>query len=309
MINVLLGILIGAFLPIQTTINGRLKVAIESPFKASQISALVTLFVLLVILGVNGEGYYIPLGMMVHDAPWWIWTGGVLGATVIMGGITVFVKLGAVQSAILPVAGQILMGIIIDQFALFEAPQQSMTIARIVGAALVFVGVLIITKARFDVPGDDGSKPKSILIYQIIGVAIGVANAMQTAINAHMKLFTGSPLKATLVNNVICNIAITVISLAVIMAGAEKSKRVKIQKPWWMWTGGIFGMGIVAGNVIMALRVGPGYAILILLIGTTIGGVLIDHFGLFEAPQKKITKQKFIGIILMLIGCALFRLL
>lgn len=76
-----------------------------------------------------------------------------------------------------------------------------------------------------------------------------------------------------------------------------------------MWIGGILGMIAVVGNIFIALRAGTGYAVILLLMGTAVGGVLIDHFGLFEAPKKKITPKKLFGIILMLTGTAFFRLL
>lgn len=75
-----------------------------------------------------------------------------------------------------------------------------------------------------------------------------------------------------------------------------------------MWTGGLFGSLYVLANVNMSRIVGTGMTVIILLSGTTLGGVLIDHFGLLEAPKKPINLQKILGLIIMLTGAAAIKL-
>lgn len=304
--NIVFGIALGSILPIQTTINGRLKKATGSPFRASQISAAITFLVLVLVLVFTGEGFRIPIHEMMRQ-PVWIWMGGICGAVILIGSITVFLRLGAVQAAILPVAGQILMGMIIDSFGLFHSEKNELTLLRVIGAVLVFTGLIIITRAKFE---SGGAKTDSTLLpYQILGIFIGMANATQIAVNAYLKIIVGSALKATLVNNVICNLVVQTVCFLVTGLGISHAHKPESFRPWWMWIGGILGMVAVVGNIFIALRAGTGYAVILLLMGTAVGGVLIDHFGLFEAPKKKITPKKLFGIILMLTGTAFFRLL
>ena len=49
--------------------------------------------------------------------------------------------------------------------------------------------------------------------------------------------------------------------------------------------------------------------IIILLIGSTTGGILIDHFGMFESPEKPINIQKILGVVIMVFGAAAIKLL
>lgn len=53
-----------------------------------------------------------------------------------------------------------------------------------------------------------------------------------------------------------------------------------------MWIGGVFGGIYVLANVELAEIFGTGLAVIIILIGLTTGGILVDHFGLFESPKK-----------------------
>ena len=57
-------------------------------------------------------------------------------------------KLGGVQTVVLPVLGQILMGLTIDNFGLFYSQQTSLTAFRIAGAVLVLLGVVLVSTAK-----------------------------------------------------------------------------------------------------------------------------------------------------------------
>ena len=48
--------------------------------------------------------------------------------------------------------------------------------------------------------------------------------------------------------------------------------------------------------------------VIILLVGATAGGAVIDHFGLLGAAQKSLTVRKVVGILGMLAGAAAIKL-
>ncbi|MBD5654315.1 MAG: DMT family transporter, partial [Candidatus Eremiobacteraeota bacterium] len=79
-------------------------------------------------------------------APWWAWTGGLLGAYFIFSTIVVVPRLGAAFAFALIVAGQMAASIAIDQFGLFGLPQTTASPARLAGAALLVAGVLLVRK-------------------------------------------------------------------------------------------------------------------------------------------------------------------
>lgn len=118
MLTILIGLIIGIGLPMQTSINSRLKVSVGSPFVASLISfSLGTLFLALITLLID-KSLLFPLNLFGKE-PFWLWIGGLLGVIYLTSNILLFPKLGSVQTVIMPILGQIIMGLIIDNFGLF----------------------------------------------------------------------------------------------------------------------------------------------------------------------------------------------
>ena len=60
--------------------------------------------------------------------------------------------------------------------------------------------------------------------------------------------------------------------------------------------------------VAISATLGTGMTVIILLVGATAGGAVIDHFGLLGAAQKSLTVRKVVGILGMLAGAAAIKL-
>ncbi len=147
MLAILVGLAIGIGLPMQTSINSRLRNSVGSPFGASLISfAVGTLFLaIMTLIDVHTLGFSTTL---FTSQPVWIWLGGLLGVVYLTGNILLFPKLGSVQTVIMPVLGQILAGLLIDNFGWFDSPQSTLTMTRFLGAILVLAGVIITVAAQ-----------------------------------------------------------------------------------------------------------------------------------------------------------------
>ena len=74
--SVIFGILAGIGVPIQTSINARLRKKVGSPYRASLVSFAVSLTFLVLLLLVLGQGVHIPFDKMLQE-PVWIWFGGI----------------------------------------------------------------------------------------------------------------------------------------------------------------------------------------------------------------------------------------
>lgn len=77
-------------------------------------------------------------------APWWAWSGGILGAVFILLVILLLPSLGAATLLALVVAGQMTAAVLMDHFGAFGLAQQSLSISRLLGVALVIAGVVLI---------------------------------------------------------------------------------------------------------------------------------------------------------------------
>lgn len=114
----LFGVLAGIILANQNPVNAYLRVFVISPYVASLISfSIGTLYIGIVTLATGHP--LLPTGAQIAANPWWLWLGGVIAAIYLTSNILLFPKLGAVQTVILPILGQVLMGTVIDSFIWF----------------------------------------------------------------------------------------------------------------------------------------------------------------------------------------------
>ncbi len=306
----LIGILAGIGLPFQTSVNTRLKGRTGNPFYASLISFCVGLAFLILLLPLTGQDVAIPFDTMAGEPPW-IYAGGICGVIFLTCNIILFPKIGGIRTAILPVLGQITMSIIIDSLGLFRCAVTPLTVWRVAGAVMVFAGVMVVSLAKAGNEKSPAGRSKFLLLLQILGVGAGMLSAVQTAVNGYLGRLIESPLKSTVVSfsvGVILLVVICVI-IAVRKKVLHSESEGKRGGPWWMWTGGILGGLYVFANVNLYQTLGTGLTVVIVLTGTVAGGLIIDHFGLFGTPVKKITARKIAGVALMIAGAALIKLL
>ena len=311
--SIILGFLAGVGLPIQTSVNTRLRKKVGSPYNASLVSFVVALLFLSALLLITGQGLHIPLAQLLNE-PAWIWIGGICGLVFLTGNILLFSKLGGVQTVVLPVLGQILMGLIIDNFGLFYSQKTPLSVFRIAGAVMVILGVVLVSMAKENKTASEKlqkSESTTLWIWRAFGIFAGMLSATQIAVNGYLGKVVGSPIKASAISFTVGIIfqAIICIVLHFKYGKSESFKNESAKNPWWMWIGGILGGLYILANVYLSRIVGTGMTVIILLIGSTTGGILVDHFGMFESPKKPINAQKILGVLIMILGAAAIKLL
>ena len=122
MLQGLLGIFSGLITPVQTAVNTRLGRSIGSPLRASLVSFSVGLIAMLTLTLLLGPYPLIPA--TAANGPWWMWFAGVFGVTFLTGNVLLLPKLGSLKTVIMPVTGQIVMGLLIDTFGWFGPTAQ-----------------------------------------------------------------------------------------------------------------------------------------------------------------------------------------
>lgn len=311
---ILLGILMGLGLPLQTGINTRLTHKLGSPYNASFVSFIIAFIFLLLLVFITEQNYFIPFSELAGE-PLWIWMGGVCGVIFLTGNIVLFARLGGVQTVIFPVLGQILMGLIIDNFGLFYAPQTDLTLLRILGAILVLLGVINVVMAKKTPDNNLLNKPKRqhTLLWQIFGIIAGMLSTVQTAVNGHLGIILASPVKAAVISFIIGIALLAVICVIILLQRKTVSAlRIELRRrenyPWWIWLGGILGGLFVLTNAYLSNIIGTGMTIIAILIGSTSGGLIIDCFGLLGSERKPVGMRQIFGIIIMIIGAAAIKL-
>ena len=133
-------LLAGAMLPIQFGINAQLASWVGGSLRAAFVSFLVGATTLLVAVLVVARGWPERAG----DAPWWVWTGGLLGAFYVLGSIVTAPKLGAATLVALILAGQALASLAVDHFGWVGFDEQPVSVMRVVGMLVLAAGVVLV---------------------------------------------------------------------------------------------------------------------------------------------------------------------
>ena len=301
----LIPIVTGGLLATQTAVNSRLRSFVGSPFLASTVLFSVgALFLLALAFFMQGSVHFTTATF--SDNPWWIWTGGLLGSIVLTVNILLFPKLGGVQTAVLPIFGQIIMGLLIDQFGLLSSPLNPLTVPRLLGFVFVLIGVLLTVIRK---QSSRENKQKSVLLWQMIGVLAGMLSATQTAVNGYLGTILGSSLQAAAISFSTGTIILLVYCLGTQTTFADLGKAVSAGKSyWWIWIGGFLGGLYVFGSDWLVPQIGTGQVVVMALFGQLTFSAIIDQFGFFHALKSPVSRQKLLGLVIMFIGVILTKM-
>lgn len=138
----LVAVAAGALLPIQASINGRLRPYVGGPIPATLVSVAVSTTAMIALAVVSRTR--IPESEKVSSAPWWAWTGGLLGVVFVLVSLGLVNRLGAAFLFALVVVGQMLASLVIDHFGLLGVAEHPITPLRLLGVVLLLAGVVLI---------------------------------------------------------------------------------------------------------------------------------------------------------------------
>ena len=141
---ILFAIVVGFVLPVQAGINAQLRLSLGHPITTAFASFLVgtlALGVLALVMRVP-----VPAAQLAAQAPIWQWTGGLLGAAYIAAAVVLAPRLGAATMIASVVAGQMIASVLLDHYGLVGFAQRAATPGRLLGAALVILGVRLLQR-------------------------------------------------------------------------------------------------------------------------------------------------------------------
>lgn len=310
MLMFLFGVLSGTTLPIQTSVNQGFREKAKSPYLATLVSTVGGLIIVSALLLLRGEGLSVSWGYAASE-PWWIWTGGIWGFFLATFNVLALPKIGSVQTVIFCVLGQIVSGLLIDNFGWLKAEVIALTPLRALGAALVFAGVMLVSLVGKAAEGEKTAASGKLWLYRFLATMSGVFIGVQLAVNGYLSLVIGSSYKSTFVSLLGAMLFTSAVCLMLKVCGRlfeEKPEPIR-EINWWRWTPGLFGFISIWANVLLANAFGMGLAVIISLIGQIAGSMVIDRVGFLGIKKQPITLRKVAGLLVMLGGAALIKLL
>ena len=140
----LLAVFIGCLLPIQTGVNAQLRIFLGHPMATALVSFGVgTVGLLAAVLWLRIP---VPVAEAWSQTAWWQWSGGLLGAIYIAVAVVLAPRLGAGTTVATIVGGQMVASLILDHFGWVGFPEHPVSVLRLLGAALVMLGVALIQR-------------------------------------------------------------------------------------------------------------------------------------------------------------------
>ena len=138
------GFLAGAGIAAQAVINARLRLILGAPLWAAATQFIVGLTLLLALAFITRQPA--PMTQGLARAPWWIWLGGIFGAAFIVVSIVLTPRLGTALTLASVIVGQLTAALLIDHFGWFGASVIRMSPIRVLGAALLVLGVVLLRR-------------------------------------------------------------------------------------------------------------------------------------------------------------------
>ena len=137
-------VLAGALIATQSGVNSQLARAAGHPVFAATISFVVGSLALLACSFALRGAWAGPAALA--QAPWWVWTGGLMGAVFVATAAWLAPVLGAATLVSVAVAGQMAFALVLDHYGLVGFPVRTMSPGRALGAGLLVAGVVLIRK-------------------------------------------------------------------------------------------------------------------------------------------------------------------
>ncbi|WP_353095150.1 DMT family transporter [Tissierella praeacuta] len=140
-----LGVLAGFLPPLQTAINGKLRVATGSILGATFISFFVGTIILLALILITQRRLEFPLyDTQKKRIPIWTYMGGIFGIFILTGNIVLLPVLGSVLTTMIFLLGQMIMALTIDQFGMFNLQKRKIDSRRIATLVLMIIGIIFV---------------------------------------------------------------------------------------------------------------------------------------------------------------------
>jgi transporter family-2 protein len=132
----------GVSFVVQQAVNANLRASLNSAAWAGFVSYLGGTVCMVILALVMRDA--VPSIIDLQRSNWWAWTGGFFGAIYIAVSILLVPRIGAAMFIALLVAGQMIGSLVFDQFGAFGLPQHSIDLPRMLGAALLVAGAVLV---------------------------------------------------------------------------------------------------------------------------------------------------------------------
>lgn len=144
----LVPMLVGMGVIVQTGANTQLRVVLNSPLLAALVSFSTGAFFVLIANLIVGSDFKQLNWENIQESSWWMWLGGFLGSIFIVSAILIAPRIGPTQFFGFIIAAQLIFSVIVDHYGWLGFNVQPASVQKILGVALLAVGAYLIQSSR-----------------------------------------------------------------------------------------------------------------------------------------------------------------
>jgi transporter family-2 protein len=298
-----LSLLAGALLAVQAGANTQLSKATGSPIAATTIQVGIAGTLLLIVAAVTGTAFAL---MSVPAVPWWHAIGGFATAIYVASTILLFPRLGAVVTVGLFIAGQMLASLGLDLLGVLGVPRKPLEISTIMGTLAVLAGAGAIVLGQ---RGATSELSFQKLGWILLALFAGAVLPIQGAINGLLRSDLGAPFVVGTISFAVATLSMMVVLLiTVALTEAPKPQLSGLVKmPWWGWLGAFCGATYVTTVFTAIPVIGTAAAVGLTVAGQQIASLFVDRHGWFRLQKREISRLRYGGVALLLMGVLLIQ--
>ncbi|WP_197288868.1 DMT family transporter [Nocardia sp. NRRL S-836] len=283
----LLATLGGVAVAVQGRVNGSLAQALQNGFLAALISFVGGLIVLLAaVLSRPGgrDGLRRLADSLRHRRiRWWECIGGISGAFLVGSQGIAVATIGVAVFTVAVVVGQLVSSLVVDRMGIGPGEPKSLTTARVAGAGLGVVAVVVAVSHQFTSPG--------ALWLALLPLVAGLLMGWQQAVNGLVREAAAHSAATILVNFTVGTTALTLVNL-VVLRGVPG----ELPSEWWLYLGGLLGILGVGGAIVSVRFIGVLMVGLCGVSGQLVGAVLLD------VVNGSLAVPTVVGVVLTLVS-------
>lgn len=221
--------------------------------------------------------------------PWYLYIGGVVGVASTVFTNYAFGKIPVSAILALSLFGSSVMGLLVDQFGLFQMRVHPFRARQLLGLALVAGGILCMVIGSFSL--------LPVLAVFTSGVLLVVSRSFNS------RLADETSMVSSTLFNYICGLA-TAIPVFLLLGRGALSGGFALSGKWWMYLGGAIGVCTVFLTNVVVVKIPALYISLLMFVGQVFTGVCLDAL-----IDGALSLQNLLGGVLVALGLTLNLLL
>jgi len=164
------------------------------------------------------------------------------------------------------------------------------------------------TDERGGKPEENTAMTATGLLFTLVALIAGGMIAMQAPINAEVATRLGHPLSAATWSFCAGTAALALLAL-LFARGSTNLGALQTMPVYMLIGGGLLGAVYVSVNLILAPKIGITAVMALGIAGQLATALFLDRFGLFELAQRELSLGRVSGVILVLVGAVMVRML